>query len=125
MGGVSSRRSVLFACAEDAAAAAKEVETPKSFIKTASKDGAETRGLSCGADRNRARRVCSLSKSSWEGTVVTAAKDECMPFGGGVAWKVSLPHLVIVAPSKAPASSTDSGKSDSTGILKSREGEMR
>jgi hypothetical protein len=48
---------------------------------------------------------------------VTAAKDECMPVGGGVAWKVSLPHRVIVIPSKAPASSTDSGKSDSTGIV--------
>jgi hypothetical protein len=119
MGGVSSRSCVSFAGAV-VAAAAKLVETPNNFIKTASREGAETRGTFCGADRKKARRACSLSKSSWEGTVVTAAKDECMPVGGGVAWNVSLPHRVIVIPSKAPASSTDSGKSDSIGILQFR-----
>jgi hypothetical protein len=120
MGGVSSRSCSAFAGAV-VAAAAKLVDTPNNFIKTASREGAETRGTFCGDDRKRARRACSLSNSSWEGTVVTAAKDECMPVGGGVAWKVSLPHRVIVIPSKAPASSTDSGKSDSTGILQFRE----
>ncbi len=90
---------------------AKELETPKSFIKTAKSEGAATSGASCGALRSKDLKDESRPKSSEAGTGVIVAKEECMPFGGRVIVCEPTPHRVIAAPNKAPASSTDCGES--------------
>ena len=81
------------------------------FINTANNEGAATNGSVGGDARRSARRWYNRSKSSEEGTEATVAKDECMPWGGALAVGGPELQIVMAAPSKAPASSTDSGRS--------------
>jgi hypothetical protein len=96
---------------------ASEFDTPKSFIKTASRDGAATSGNVEEELRRRARNECSRVNNSDEGTGDTVAKDECIPFGGRTVVCDVTPHRVIAAPSRAPASSTDRGTSSVLSIV--------
>lgn len=84
MGGVVTRleASVPVLIVDDLLA--KELDTPKSFINTASSEGAAINGTSCGALRNKDLNEESRKNSSEAGTGVIVANDECMPFGGTV-----------------------------------------
>lgn len=101
MGGVAARLSL-------GGADAMVLDTPSNLIKTANREGAATSGSSTGALFKRARSECKRVKSSAEGTGVTVANDECMPFGGKHV-APEAPHVGIAAPKSAPASSTDCG----------------
>lgn len=61
---------------------AKLLDTPMSFINTASKEGAATSGSLTGVLFKCARKEWSRVKSSAEGTGEMAANEECMPLGG-------------------------------------------
>jgi hypothetical protein len=87
------------------------LDTPMSFINTASMEGAATSGVSVTEARSQARRPCKRVSRMELGTGWAVPKELCNPGGGARVVPTCLPQVVIVAPSKAPASSTDVGKS--------------
>ena len=114
-----------------AAAAATWVEIPSSFFKTCKIDGAATSAaLASAAVRNMERNIYNRCNNSDSGVPIplpaliplllgfmatTTAKAGCIPSGGNIASCTFRPftpqHRVIVAPSNAAASSTESGYS--------------